>query len=160
MFTPTVSGNQQPLLRLSWKGNTEISHDCITKWKVDFLSLFKGCKSAIMQKISAEIFHPLRLIIERIFLEYDAQLSAIIGGSLIFVFMHRDRQDADKMVEKKQEIHKIFQQLLGDIGNREVKFALSAERQETFTLFSVLYDRNVQHICVQKVSLDQYNIQL
>ncbi|XP_071102597.1 uncharacterized protein [Haliotis cracherodii] len=124
----TFSGNQQPLLRLSWKGNTEISHDCITKWKVDFLSLFKGCKSAIMQKISAEIFHPLRLIIERIFHEYDAQLSALIGGSLIFVFMHRNRQDADKMIEKKQAIHKIFQQLLGDIGNREVKFALSAER--------------------------------
>ncbi|XP_046568746.1 uncharacterized protein LOC124277135 [Haliotis rubra] len=125
----TFSGSEQPLLRLNWKGNNDVSQACITKWKVDVLSVFKGCKSAILQEISKDIFDPLRReIIERIYQEHDALLSALLGGSLIFVFMHRNRNDADKMIEKKHEINKIFQQLIGNIGNREIKFALSAER--------------------------------
>ncbi|XP_067666507.1 uncharacterized protein [Haliotis asinina] len=125
----TFSVSEEPLLQLSWEGNTDVSQACITKWKVDVLSVFKGCKMAIMQEISKDIFDPLRrVIIERMYQEYDAQLSALLGGSLTFVFMHRNRHDADKMIEKKHDINKIFQQLFGHIGNMEVKFALSAER--------------------------------
>ncbi|XP_067667527.1 uncharacterized protein [Haliotis asinina] len=125
----TFSVLEEPLLQLSWEGNIDVSQACTTKWKVDVLSVFKGCKSAIMREISKDIFDPLRReIIEQIYHEHDAQLSALLGGSLIFVFMHRNRHDADKMIEKKHEINKIFQQLFGHIGNMEVKFSLFAER--------------------------------
>ncbi|XP_046350647.2 uncharacterized protein LOC124131415 isoform X2 [Haliotis rufescens] len=126
----TVRDATKPLLSCTWKGNDEKGNEAVkavkSLWTLQLKELFESMYGQVLSHFSHNLFSPLRELIVDIFKKYDAKLTGIFSGSLLFVFWHADEESAQSMVAGKEVVREMFHQLLLGMGKGEIEFTLDA----------------------------------
>ncbi|XP_046572264.1 uncharacterized protein LOC124280401 isoform X2 [Haliotis rubra] len=126
----TVSDSTKPLVSFTWKGNdgkvNEEVNSVKSLWTLQLEELFQSMYGEVLSHMSYSLFSPLRKIIVDIFKKYDARLTSVCSGSLLFVFQHADEESAQRMVADKEVVREMFHQLLLGMGKGEIEFTLEA----------------------------------
>ncbi|XP_067667526.1 uncharacterized protein [Haliotis asinina] len=130
-----VTDQNVPVILLKWHGaarhEADTANALISTWTMRLKEMFKDMRGEILQHISHSLFSPLRLFIENIFNKYDARLTAVCSGSLLFMFQHADEESAQRMVADKEAVQEMFHQLLLEMGKGDIEFTLEAAVSES-----------------------------
>ncbi|XP_067666489.1 uncharacterized protein [Haliotis asinina] len=131
----TVSDSTKPLVSFTWKGNDGKVNEEVkgvrSLWTLQLKELFQSMYTEVLSHMSHSIFSPLRKIIVDIFKKYDARLTAVCSGSLLFMFQHADEESAQRMVADKEAVQEMFHQLLLEMGKGDIEFTLEAAVSES-----------------------------